>query len=794
MQGTTKSKHLRRDKHKQDKGAGSTTTWGQRLINGGLHPIAKELDRLKDDSSAPGYRAGGLKCLRQIESEVAALLTVQSILDALCDRPTFNSIATKIGRLLDQERRFQLMSRDPEHRPLWRWMLEHTKSTTSDNRRRRIITAAARRLGAYAEAWPHDDSFRAGALMLAITKDKTGLIEFKRNSPRQKRGKAKFPRYVEATPETLEWIEQAKLNDAFLEPVKLPMVIPPHDWSGVDKGGYKHEAPTWGGMLIKTSSKDALEHNSQLHCPKVYRAINKLQQVPYRINQKLLPHLLHCRDKGLELGGMPSVDNEPLPTRELDMDDVEARRRWRRKARLVHEENQRTSSLRIHVAKLAYLANRMQDANLFFVHTADFRGRLYCESSGFLQPQGNDWARSLLEFGFGKKLDDDGVRELVITGANLYGVGGSHDERIEWVSSNDSEIQRAAKSPLDHRDLWTSADEPWQFLAWALEWKALQDTGKNYESHLVNHRDATCNGLQVFSLLLRDEIAADSVSLNHSEKPNDAYADVAARATDLMRKECDPELVQFARAWVDYGIPRVAAKKPLMITPYNGSLFAARNYIEEWYTESRRGTKRRKVVEDNERGAINYLAAKIWEAIGSQLLKAREAMNWFSDVADLCTDSGYAMRWHTPSGFLVAQNYKQMEPYTIKTMLGRKAICWHSLQRELPEIHKRKSRQSLSPNFIHSIDASGLIATTNALFQHPGFECFTAVHDSYGCLASDVCLMSQVLREQWQEMFEQPILTNFKEEIETDTGIVMPDLPAYGKLDIDLTNANYFFN
>jgi len=791
MQESTRSKHRKRDKHKQDKGAGSTTSYGQKLIGGAVGPVIKELDRLKTDSSEPGFRAGGLKCLREVDSGVCALLTIQCTLDSLSDRPTFNSLATRIGRLLDQERRFGLMAQDPDHRPLWKWLHKNTKSTTSDNRRRRIITAAAKRLGAYADPWPHDDSFRAGALMLAILRSETGLVEFKRNSPRQKVGRAKYPRFVEATPETLEWIENAKVSDAFLEPVKLPLVVPPYRWTSARAGGYFADS-TWGGLLIKTNSKDALDTNTPLSCPRFFSAVNYLQSVPYLINQRVLEMMLHCRDRSLEVGGLPSPDNEPLPTRELDMDDLEARRRWRRRARLVHEQNVRSQSLRIHVAKLGYLANRLQDSTIFFVHTADFRQRLYTESSGFLQPQGNDWARSLLSYGFGKTLNDDGVRELAITGANLFGIGGSFDERLQWVSDNDAEIRRIEADPMQHRDLWTTADKPWQALAWSMEWGQLQRQGKKFESRLVCHRDATCNGLQVFSMLLRDEAAARTVNLVECDQPADAYSDVAAVTLDLMRQESDPDLIPFAQGWIRYGVPRAATKRPLMILPYNGSLFSARNYIEEWYQETRRGAKTRK-VHDDERAALNYLAVQVWAAIDLQLTKAREAMNWFADCADVCTDAGFPVRWHTPTNFLAAQNYKNMQPYTIKTMLGRKAICWHSLQRELPQIHKRKSRQALSPNFIHSVDASGLVFTANKM-QLAGVDCMTAVHDSYGTLAADVCLMSRLLREAWQEMMEQPIMENFKNELEQDTGLSLPALPERGGLDLDLAKANYFFN
>ena len=167
--------------------------------------------------------------------------------------------------------------------------------------------------------------------------------------------------------------------------------------------------------MIKSKAGDSLDSNTALQCPAMYNAVNRLQGVPYRINQRILPLMEKCRDQGLQVGGLPTLDNEPLPSKPVDMDDLESRRHWRRRSRVVYENNIRSQSLRIHVAKLLYLARRMEAANLHYVTTVDFRGRFYNESSGFLQPMGSDLARGLLEFGFGKTLDEQAVHELAIT-------------------------------------------------------------------------------------------------------------------------------------------------------------------------------------------------------------------------------------------------------------------------------------------------------------------------------------------------------------------------------------------
>ena len=54
--------------------------------------------------------------------------------------------------------------------------------------------------------------------------------------------------------------------------------------------------------------------------------------------------------------------------------------------------------------------------------------------------------------------------------------------------------------------------------------------------------------------------------------------------------------------------------------------------------------------------------------------------------------------------------------------------------------------------------------------------------------------MNKVIREQWQKMFERPLLAGFRDEVEKDTGLSLPQLPAYGELVLMLDKARYFFN
>jgi DNA-directed RNA polymerase len=77
---------------------------------------------------------------------------------------------------------------------------------------------------------------------------------------------------------------------------------------------------------------------------------------------------------------------------------------------------------------------------------------------------------------------------------------------------------------------WTSSDNPWQTLAACMEIaEALKSPNpENFISGFPIHQDGSCNGLQHYAALGRDEIGAFSVNLHPSDVPQDVYSSVAS--------------------------------------------------------------------------------------------------------------------------------------------------------------------------------------------------------------------------------------------------------------------------
>ena len=75
------------------------------------------------------------------------------------------------------------------------------------------------------------------------------------------------------------------------------------------------------------------------------------------------------------------------------------------------------------------------------------------------------------------------------------------------------------------------ADEPWQALATCKEIVAAIESGDpvSFRSGLPIHMDGSCNGLQHYAALARDEEGAKQVNLIRASQPQDVYTGVCER-------------------------------------------------------------------------------------------------------------------------------------------------------------------------------------------------------------------------------------------------------------------------
>lgn len=582
----------------------------------------------------------------------------------------------------------------------------------------------------------------------------------------------------------------ATLTDkaGLLRPEWTPLTSPPEAWKATMGGGYPRD-PLPPLPLVKRTYRAHVEALKAADLTKVYRAINAVQDTPWSVNAAVLKVLDQVWERGLDIGGLPPREDRPKPPKPV-IETEESLKVWKKQAMLVYEQNGKDVGARFEMARTIQLAKELVGGPIWMPHQLDFRGRMYAMPVG-LNPQGPDHIRALLQFHEGKPLGKRGMYWLGVHGANCFGVDKvSLNERYLWARSKSFEAQRVAADPLGNL-LWTEADKPWSFLAWCFEWAGAMAQGEDFVSHLPIALDGSCNGLQHFSALLRDPVGGKAVNLTPSDKPQDIYQAVADRVMAVLRERAQgdgPEAWQ-AQAWVSFGIDRKITKRSVMVLPYGGTRISCIDYVRQAAQEKIAGGADNPFGEDLTR-ATTALGMVVWDAIGDVVVAARDAMDWLQKAARAAASAGQAVSWTTPSGFPAHQEYRKTKVRRVETRLHGQ-LTRPRMYGETDKLDADKQALGMSPNFVHSLDASALVLTVCRALDR-GVVDFAMIHDSYGTHAANTEELAACLREAFVAMYEgHDPLSDLARDL---PGVKLPDLPSKGTLDIhQVLESPYFF-
>jgi len=194
--------------------------------------------------------------------------------------------------------------------------------------------------------------------------------------------------------------------------------------------------------------------------------------------------------------------------------------------------------------------------------------------------------------------------------------------------------------------------------------------------------------------------------------------------------------------------------------------------------------------------AAGYLAGVLWDCIGEVVIAARQAMDWLRDAAKVASASDHPISWNTCAGFPVLQEYKEPTGRIIDMHIGGRRVQL-TLSSDSDKLDRRRQALGISPNFIHSQDASHLMLTVNVA-RHNGIAGFAMIHDSYGTHAGRCDTLAASLRQAFVNQYSGDVLGDFKRELEAqlppEVAAELPPLPPMGTLDLQLVlSSEYFF-
>jgi DNA-directed RNA polymerase len=436
------------------------------------------------------------------------------------------------------------------------------------------------------------------------------------------------------------------------------------------------------------------------------------------------------------------------------------------------------------------LAKDMTKHRFFYqLYTCDFRGRAN-SACDLLSPQSSDFDRGLIHFANTEKQTPSGVYWLKVHLANLFDRDKeSFGDRVKWVDDNMDMIKEINKDPYGTLGLWMSDKKKKNpsFQRLSAIFELCRTDGL---TQLPIQMDGSCNGVQHWAALMKTGRLAEMVNLVKTDKPQDLYQYVANLITDIMDKdkENDTKSGLWAKQFLDHWgntIHRNVVKRAVMTDPYGVTLFGIRRYCRseghlDW------------VSKDKMAGAVMELATFIDKALKETLIEPNKGKVWLKAVADIASELNKNLEWTTPCGFNVVHQYCELVTRRSVTKLFNMKELYFGYP-DKDTIDPKQVNLAISPNYIHSLDASHMWCTIRRMLLS-GIDSLSMVHDSYGCHAPYVPMMREYTKEEFCLMHKQPLLENLKIQLEKILNVPLPELPSQGQYDITETlNSEYLF-
>lgn len=796
-----------------------------KMIKGYIPLVSKAIqDHLK---STKGTKAGFY--LNLLDSDLLALVALSGCFNGIQAHSSLQAVTTGLGRYVEQEV-WALALREQGDGKLKgklfeRLVLRATKTHGSIGYRRKAIRATAAKEGFQPVVW--DQALRANVgapLLNAVLKSCPDIFETYLDNEKEENSVRRMGLTTNAW-ETLALLTEGR---QWMEPMFKPMLKKPRPWTKFTSGAYDTEALAARVPLVRTFDDDhkavintAIADGSMAPC---LEALNAIQDTQWAINGPILDLVQYCWETGQNIDGFPSASHLPRPLHPSEWETLNENQRkaWRIKAAQTATRNRGIDSDRVTMDQDLSVAQALSHEPRFYLpHNLDFRGRVYAVPS--FNGQRADHIRAMLHFANPKPITDGGAYWLAVHLANCGAFSGIDKaplhQRFDWTVQHQELIQEIASDPYSTIDTWKEADKPFQFVAACIEYAGFIECGDSYLSHLPIALDGSNSGLQHYSASLRS-MEGSLVNLTPQDKPADLYQAVADIVTAAMTKEVYESVPNkdIATICLKQGITRKLVKRNAMTFSYSSGEYG---FKQQHMTDLMRPLDLKVLSgelpshpygEDGGFKAAGYIAKVTYKAITSLVKDATTGMKFFQDCAAALAHEGKGLVWVTPMGLPVSHRYTEWESKKVKMFLFDRNIrvdeCLDSYSnnsdgteirlnvriRPTERINKTKAKSAVSPNVIHSLDASHLLLTVLKA-KSQGITDFSLIHDSFGAHASATPEFFYTIREAFIDLYENycPYETIYKATYEAlDDKAKTPQLPQKGSLDVNAVYSSLY--
>lgn len=448
--------------------------------------------------------------------------------------------------------------------------------------------------------------------------------------------------------------------------------------------------------------------------------------------------------------------------------------------------------------------------SFWFTYQYDNRSRIYPVQTG-LNPQSDSKGKALLKFAGkhgAKKLTERGHFWAKVHGANTLGLDKAElFEKIALIDGmiTDGTLVKIGESPLMFLDLWTKTDDPYGFLAFAMEYcKVLRDI--DYPYAIGTALDATCSGIQIYSGLLRDREGAIAVNVIGTKR-NDIYGMVATEANKRLIDRKYERYITYKNANGEEDTVDLRIVGDSLAGKINRSI-SKRNTMTQPYSVTLRGMQDQLKAGKGSFGEIEDKGGKFWkgelwqvsrlmagihqDSIDEVVKGAKKGKEFIKYITGLCASRNKGLAYTTKIGFPVYQKNLKTKSCQIASHIwtpnkGMQKVKFR-VNKQVGKVNTHSQKNSSAPNFIHSLDSTLLHIVVRRCWAR-GVRSFALIHDSYSCHPNDIDILNTEIREAYIEIFSEDVLYNWAIEVLTNADFTYEEIAkVFSEIDDPMIN------
>lgn len=757
--------------------------------------------------------------LKDIDTDTLAYIGLNEMMDCAGNNSTLTTCVTNIGRRIEAE----VWAEDLKEfsKPTYKAIQEKvTKEHSKVRHRLKAAKTIASFKGFTKKKWELKNCVTAAMPIV------NAILEFSKVFYiHEEYSKNKTVRHIRIFGDIQESLNNNQEFMSWQEPMFSAMLIPPRPWESIDTGCYYDEALSSLVPLVKDATYDQKQFIKRDfdkaalagELPHYVQAVNALQEVPLVINTRVLELIEWSWDQGKQLGKFPNSRLLEEPQRLDNWKDLTRVEQQRHVSdcKKIRQKNDETRCNVIIMDRDLKTAKDLSVYDKFYLPwNLDSRGRVYPVSA--FNYHRDDHIKSMFSLANGTALCDESDEWLMIHIANLGDFGKvskkSLEDRVAWFKDNERQILNILIDPQLEYDFWSEADKPFQFLAACLEWGSYKVHGNGYLCCIAPALDASNSGCQHYSAASLSEDTGKLVNLVPTEEPQDVYQTLVDKVVLELQsmsqdKSLDNNKVKLAIKWLDYGLTRKDLKTNCMTYVYSSVEYGFYQQLFKQIMEDLED----KVLHSKtpmvhpfgsfheQTIAAKFLAKISYRCVQEVLESAKEGMEFFKECAGALAEDGKPMFWRTPINFPVIQKYtrwdtKKVKVYLYDRVLKSKRRSVFSLKADLtderskPLIDRKKSRSGISPNVIHSMDSSHLMATVLELKKH-GINDFMMIHDSFAVPPKHSWDLFHIVRQTFVNQYDgwclyDHIYKSTQQQLSDPDKIKDLKIPKKGSLDL----------